>query len=95
MKTILQRAIEREEGRVKAYKTNKENKIKIRMSEELIKAAKKEIGINPDIKIEHDGWDDREIHEYEICPKCKKEVYPTNKYCSRCGQKLDWSDEDE
>ena len=24
------------------------------------------------------------------CPKCNSEIYP-DKYCSNCGQKLDWS----
>lgn len=27
------------------------------------------------------------------CPKCFLSVYMTDKYCSECGKKLDWSDE--
>lgn len=30
-----------------------------------------------------------------VCPTCKKGVYPHYNYCSNCGQRLEWGDEDE
>ena len=39
---------------------------------------------------------------FNLCPKCQRIVYPFHisdyskiKYCENCGQKLDWSVEDE
>lgn len=29
-----------------------------------------------------------------VCGKCKLEVTEIHKYCSQCGQKIDWSDEE-
>lgn len=26
------------------------------------------------------------------CPTCRKEIQPTDNFCSYCGQPLDWSD---
>lgn len=31
--------------------------------------------------------------EYE-CPKCPHRVYKTQQYCDKCGQALDWSEEE-
>ena len=36
--------------------------------------------------------------EYHICPNCKNELNGyykhVNKFCKKCGQKLDWSDDE-
>lgn len=29
----------------------------------------------------------------EVCPQCGRSVLQHMKYCSKCGQKIDWSDE--
>ncbi len=34
-------------------------------------------------------------YDLPICPECKQMVEDSENYCSECGQKLDWSDEDE
>lgn len=36
------------------------------------------------------------VQSYEIyvCPVCGLHLSPTQNYCDRCSQKLDWSDED-
>ena len=31
----------------------------------------------------------RRYYSYR-CPRCNKVVYPSEHYCSQCGQKLDW-----
>ena len=41
----------------------------------------------------------REIIKFYPCPFCSTpekyiQVYPNQKYCVECGQKLDWSDEE-
>lgn len=33
--------------------------------------------------------------ELYLCPKCGSHLSLTQNYCDRCGQKLDWSDENE
>lgn len=40
--------------------------------------------------------------ELKLCPKCKRVVFPFHSsdyskinYCENCGQKLDWSDDNE
>lgn len=30
---------------------------------------------------------------FDLCPSCNEVVSEHNKFCSECGQKLDWSDE--
>ena len=30
-----------------------------------------------------------------VCPSCHKSIYPGYVYCPKCGQCLDWMDEDE
>ena len=37
------------------------------------------------------------VQSYEIyvCPVCGLHLSPTQNYCDRCSQKLDWSDEDD
>ena len=30
-----------------------------------------------------------------ICPNCQNRLYIDQKYCDKCGQKLDWSKENE
>lgn len=29
------------------------------------------------------------------CPNCRNRARKNNKYCNECGQKLDWSDDDD
>lgn len=39
-----------------------------------------------------------DAHKCKLCPKCKGKgpiVKKKWKYCPNCGQRLDWSDEDE
>lgn len=36
---------------------------------------------------------DNGVYEKEYCPLCNKRLFSGEKYCSRCGQALDWSDE--
>lgn len=37
-----------------------------------------------------------EINEdFAFCPSCKRIVYDIYNYCPGCGQKLDWSDDEE
>lgn len=31
--------------------------------------------------------------EYGICPACSSGVHTFNRYCGRCGQRLDWSND--
>ena len=33
--------------------------------------------------------------DLQYCPECKEIVFFGNKHCIKCGQKLDWSDEDD
>lgn len=35
------------------------------------------------------------VGTYGNCPSCKQSVGIVSKYCTRCGQKLDWSKENE
>lgn len=47
----------------------------------------KEIPVKPIIKGKLNWWH---------CPKCDCSLmFDNHKYCDHCGQKLDWSDEDE
>lgn len=73
----------------------------IRISEALYMgcdALKKQIPKKPDF--EGDGYDDggNLIYDTWICPCCetKYEVdYEHYKHCPECGQKIDWSEDDE
>lgn len=33
------------------------------------------------------------VSAYGDCPNCKYNINIASKYCTRCGQKLDWSEE--
>ena len=35
------------------------------------------------------------VGAYGNCPSCKQSVGIVSKYCTRCGQKLDWSKEND
>lgn len=35
------------------------------------------------------------VGAYGNCPNCKYNIDVVSKYCTRCGQKLDWSEEDD
>ena len=38
---------------------------------------------------------DYEFERWPICPKCKGELHPNGeKFCSDCGQAIDWSEEE-
>ena len=64
-----------------------------------IKALEKQIPMKP--YYEGDGyWDGELVYDYAKCPICGHDFeYGINDweadYCSDCGQKLDWSDEDD
>lgn len=32
---------------------------------------------------------------FACCPNCKRDVFEDDEYCPHCGQRLDWSDDDE
>ena len=63
-----------------------------------IKALEKQIAKKPEY--EADGYADGElVYDYAKCPICGHDFeYGINdwgcEYCSDCGQKLDWSDEE-
>ena len=40
-------------------------------------------------------YDELLFSSYSICPKCNSKVSPICCYCENCGQKLDWSDDNE
>ena len=67
-------------------------------NEMAIQALEKQIPKKPDY--EADGYSDGElVYDYAKCPICGHDFeYGINdwgcKYCSDCGQKLDWSDEE-
>lgn len=84
-KDLLIKAINREKGRIKVYKENCESESKIQMSEALIKAAEKQI---PKKSI------GSMIFEESECSVCNGNVF-NEKYCPNCGQKMDWSGEDD
>lgn len=64
----------------------------------IIKALEKQITKKPDY--ESDGYaDGKLVYDYAKCPICGHDFeYGINdwgcNYCSDCGQKLDWSDEE-
>lgn len=35
------------------------------------------------------------VGAYGNCPNCKYNIDIVSKYCTRCGQKLDWSEEND
>lgn len=35
------------------------------------------------------------VGAYGNCPNCKYDIDIVSKYCTRCGQKLDWGEEDD
>lgn len=35
------------------------------------------------------------VGAYGDCPSCKQSVDIVSKYCTRCGQKLDWGEEND
>ena len=90
MKTVLEKAIKREEGRIRTYKENNEPEDKIKMSEALVEATKKQIAK----KLVYDDRDG----DYE-CPNCGsyigKSYFFFGEYCQECGQKLDRSGEEK
>lgn len=49
-----------------------------------------------ELMLVEDKFDD---NDYEFsrgfCPNCQHIVYKHDNYCCDCGQKLDWSDDDE
>lgn len=66
-----------------------------------ISAIKKQIPAKPKKQIrgvyDDDNGDWLEDEEWVKCPSCiiRNEVYPGWDYCPRCGQKLDWSEQNE
>ena len=45
----------------------------------ILYAAKKQIGENPVLSSNKVGY---------CCPSCNKPIYASDRYCSRCGQKI-------
>ena len=72
--------------------------IPLKNMEFIIKALEKQIAKKPEY--EADGYADGElVYDYAKCPICGHDFeYGINdwscEYCSDCGQKLDWSDEE-
>ena len=55
-----------------------------------IQALEKQIPKKPEMYI-----GDYEFERWPICPKCKGELHPNGeKFCSDCGQAIDWSEEE-
>ena len=77
-------ACKRVEGRCKHYRSLKEL-----VDKETPKKVKAEIM--------SDYVECHYVQSYEIyvCPVCGLRLSPTQNYCDRCSQKLDWSDEDD
>lgn len=86
---------------LKFYKEKLYNGIfkdKIEAFDVAISVLEKQIPKRPDF--EGDGYDDggNLIYDTWICPCCetKYEVdYEHHKHCPECGQKIDWSEDDE
>ena len=56
-----------------------------------IQALGKQVPKKPEMYI-----GDYEFERWPICPKCKGELHPNGeKFCSDCGQAIDWSEIDE
>jgi hypothetical protein len=57
-----------------------------------IKALEKQVAKNPiEIKERHNFSGDV-IYKDGYCPDCKNEISSSYRFCTLCGQKLDWSD---
>lgn len=52
----------------------------------VIEAREKQIARKPDFT---------EDKEFALCPCCGKGLIDKQKYCDNCGQKFDWSEDDE
>lgn len=63
-----------------------------------IKALKKQIPKKVDnlseIYMDFGVGKEIKVGAYGDCPSCKYSVDIVSKYCTRCGQKLDWEDAD-
>ena len=54
-------------------------------------AVNKQVAKKPEMYI-----GDYEFERWPICPKCNGELHPNGeKFCSDCGQAIDWSEIDE
>lgn len=62
-----------------------------------IEALEKQLPMEPDY--EGDGYADGElVYDTWICPNCGRHYevdYDDYEYCPQCGQRIDWSGEDE
>lgn len=55
-----------------------------------VQALEKQIPTKPEMYI-----GDYEFERWPICPKCKGELHPNGeKFCSDCGQAIDWGNEE-
>ena len=55
-----------------------------------IQALEKQVPKKPEMHI-----GDYEFERWPICPKCKGELHPNGeKFCSDCGQAIDWGNEE-
>ncbi len=81
----------RVEGRCGHYKSLKEACDKAEKYDEKETPKKVKAEIMSDY-VEHHYVQSYEIY---VCPVCGLHLSPTQNYCDRCSQKLDWSDEDD
>lgn len=83
----------------KAYKMeNTIYEIRIDALEKAIEALEKQIPKKPDLVGE--GYDDEGqlVYDTWVCPSCDTSYecyYDDYDFCPKCGQKIDWSEEDD
>lgn len=71
----------------------------LEVRQKAIKALKKQIPKKVDnlseIYMDFGTGKKIKVGAYGNCPSCKQSVGIVSKYCTRCGQKLDWSKEND
>ena len=71
----------------------------LEVRQKAIKALKKQIPKKVDnlgeIYMDFGTGKKIKVGAYGNCPNCKYNIDIVSKYCTRCGQKLDWSEEDD
>lgn len=71
----------------------------LEVRQKAIKALKKQIPKKVDnlseIYMDFGTGKKIKVGAYGDCPNCKYDIDIVSKYCTRCGQKLDWSEEND
>lgn len=71
----------------------------LEVRQKAIKALKKQIPKKVDnlseIYMDFGTGKKIKVGAYGDCPNCKYNIDIVSKYCTRCGQKLDWSEEND